>query len=181
MKKVAQYTSDYWQIKLNKREVTLVNFEPKGGQNPSKCWSVFRKFVDCKQLEDLPAIYRTVRDFAICPPCMKVIKYGNSAGVLVKHIRSKSCKVKQEIKDKFKLKRSSSSVLTPPKGNVKKMKQSLLCPRHEMRAELPVFDPEEQQMFRKKMLIWDLGVVNKDLRPFNIFEGSGMKARDQAL
>ena len=80
-------TSAYWQAKLGRKEVTMVSFSPKvDGPQKSKCWRVCKKFVNVKQSDKLPAIYKTVKNFAICPPCNQVIKYGNSPTVLVKHI-----------------------------------------------------------------------------------------------
>ena len=113
----------------------------------------------------------------------KVIKYGSSTSVLVRHICTKSCKVDVEVKNKVSSahKRRSIGIVTPPKDSNKKMKQSVLFPLKPEPTEFPDFEPEEKEMFRSKMLIWDLGVVNRDLRPFNIFDGSGMQARDQAL
>ena len=85
MQRVVQNTA-FWQNKLDKKEITLVNFKSRAGQTASKCWTVFRKIVNRKQAEELPAIYTTVKNYAVCPPCKKVIKYGSSASVLVKHI-----------------------------------------------------------------------------------------------
>ena len=182
MQRVVENTA-FWQNKLDKKEITLVNFKPRAGQTAAKCWTVFRRIVDIEQSKELPAIYSTVKSYAVCPPCKKVIKYGSATSVLVKHIHSKACRVGPDIKNKFTgaRKRNSGVVLSPSQDGKKKLKQSLLVASKPKSYTLPEFEPEEKQMFRKKMLIWDLGVINKDLRPFNVLEGSGMQARDQAL
>ena len=122
--------------------------------------------------------YAMVKNLAVCPPCDKVIKYGDSANVLVKHLQFKACRVSAEIKKLFPIsrKRHNANISIPDEGK-KKYKQSVLVPL----PAVPEFTPERKAMFRRKMLPWDLGVINRDLRPFNFTQGQGMQERDQAL
>ena len=174
-------STDYWQDKYDKKQITTVDFKPKtSGQKPSKCWRFFKRFVDVKQGDEIPAIYALVKNFAVCPSCDKVIRYGTSPSTLVKHIQSFACKASPSVKEQFpnSKKRHSANVQIsiPDKGN-KKYKQSLIIPL----PTIPQLTDEKKAMFRNKMLMYDLGVINKDLRPFNFINGQGMKERDQAL
>ena len=93
----------YWQGKYDKNELTLV---PGGAKtNPSPVWLICRRFVDLKPTEELPTMHSKVLNFAICPPCSQVIRYGTSAGTLSTHIHSKLCKVDKKLKEKVPLKK----------------------------------------------------------------------------
>ena len=88
----------YWQKQYNAKKVTLVDQEPKKGLELSTVWKVMKRLALHTQDKELPTVRKTVKGFALCVPCQRVVSYSTSTNTLCGYVHTAKCKVDPVVK-----------------------------------------------------------------------------------